>query len=103
MAAHVGGHNTIEGNAGSDLINSPADPAFFPHHTMVDRVYWTWHHLDLAKRKDAVAGGTLGVGDGGAAGTLDDILTLGDYVGVNNITIRDAMSTIRGLFCYVYA
>ncbi|KAH7092283.1 hypothetical protein FB567DRAFT_576707 [Paraphoma chrysanthemicola] len=103
MGPHVGGHNTIGGDAGSDFINSPADPAFFPHHAMVDRVYWTWQNLDLATRKNAIAGGTSGVGDGGPRGALDDILTLGNYVGVENITIRDAQSTIAGPFCYVYA
>lgn len=103
MGAHVGGHNTIGGDAGSDFINSPADPAFFPHHAMVDRVYWTWQNQDLAARRLAIAGGTLGYGDGGAKGTLRDTLTLGPYVGMPNITIQDALSTIGGPFCYVYA
>lgn len=35
-----GGHYTIGGDAGSDFYNSPADPAFFPHHGMIDRVWW---------------------------------------------------------------
>lgn len=70
---------------------------------MVDRVYWTWQNLDLEHRKDAIAGGTSGVGDGGPKGTLEDVLTLGGNVGVGNITIRDAMSTLGGPFCYVYA
>ena len=103
MGAHVGGHNTIGGDAGSDFINSPADPAFFPHHAMVDRVYWTWQNLDLKTRRNTIAGGTLGVGDGGPKGTLQDILTLGKYTGFPNITIENAMSTIGGPFCYVYA
>lgn len=32
MGVHTGGHYTIGGDAGSDFYNSPADPAFFPHH-----------------------------------------------------------------------
>jgi len=103
MGPHVGGHNTIGGDAGSDFINSPADPAFFPHHAMVDRVYWTWQNMDLESRKEAIAGGVSGVGDGGARGTLDDVITLGEYVGFGNVTIREAMSTVGGPFCYVYA
>ncbi|KAI4682793.1 uncharacterized protein J4E84_007258 [Alternaria hordeiaustralica] len=103
MGPHVGGHNTIGGDAGSDFINSPADPAFFAHHAMVDRVYWTWQNLDLEARKEAIAGGTSGVGDGGEPGTLEDVITLGEWVGVGNVTIRGAMSTVGGPLCYVYA
>jgi tyrosinase len=40
MGVHTGGHYTIGGDAGSDFYNSPADPAFFPHHGMIDRVWW---------------------------------------------------------------
>lgn len=32
VGIHSGGHYTIGGDAGSDLYNSPADPAFFLHH-----------------------------------------------------------------------
>jgi tyrosinase len=34
-------------------------------------------------------------------GTLDDPIELG-YAGGDNITIRDAMSTVKGPFCYIY-
>jgi tyrosinase len=40
LGVHGGGHFTIGGDAGSDFYNSPADPAFFPHHATVDRVWW---------------------------------------------------------------
>jgi hypothetical protein len=33
----------------------------------------------------------------------NDALTMGSYVGVKNITIKDAMSTLAGPFCYIYA
>lgn len=32
VGIHSGGHYTIGGDAGFDLYNSPADPAFFLHH-----------------------------------------------------------------------
>lgn len=35
VGIHSGGHYTIGGDAGSDLYNSPADPAFFLHHVSV--------------------------------------------------------------------
>jgi tyrosinase len=101
MGVHTGGHYTIGGDAGSDFYNSPADPAFFPHHGMIDRVWWTWQNLDLKKRQNALAGGTI-IGGLGANATLNDTLTMGSYVGVKNITIQDAMSTLAGPFCYTY-
>lgn len=69
---------------------------------MVDYVWGTWQNLDLAARQNAIAGGTK-FGGGGANATINDVLTLGEYVGAPNITIKDAMSTLAGPFCYIYA
>lgn len=102
MGVHTGGHYPIGGDAGSDFYNSPADPAFFPHHGMIDRVWWTWQNLDLAKRQNAIADGTV-VGGGGANATLNDTLSVGKYVGAPDIKIADAMGTLAGPFCYIYA
>lgn len=104
MGVHTGGHYTIGGDAGSDFYNSPADPAFFPHHAMVDRVWWIWQNLDLKTRERALAGGAGSIGDANAKNaTLDDALVMGPYVDYPNVTIGDAMSTIGGPFCYIYA
>jgi tyrosinase len=92
------------GDAGSDFYNSPADPAFFPHHGMIDRVWWTWQNLDLKNRERALAGTAGGIGDTNAKNaTLNDALVMGPYVGYPNVTIGDAMSTLGGPFCYIYA
>jgi tyrosinase len=101
MGVHTGGHYTIGGDAGSDFYNSPADPAFFPHHGMIDRVWWTWQNQDLENRQNALAGGTF-ISGPSANATLNDTLTMGSYVGAKNITIKDAMSTLAGPFCYIY-
>jgi len=101
---HTGGHYTIGGDAGSDFYNSPADPAFYPHHGMIDRVWWTWQNLDLESRGRAVAGSAGAIGDTTATNaTLGDKLVIGPYVGYPNVTIGEAISTIGGPFCYVYA
>ena len=103
MGVHTGGHYTIGGDAGSDFYNSPADPAFFPHHGMIDRVWWTWQNLDLETRERALAGRAGTIGDENAKNaTLQDDLVMGPYVGFPNITIGDAISTIGGPFCYIY-
>lgn len=101
MGVHTGGHYQIGGDAGSDFFNSPADPAFFPHHAMIDRVWWIWQNLDIKNRQMAMEGSRGIMGDGGNA-TLDDVMTMGPYVGAANITIRDAMNTLAGPFCYIY-
>ncbi|KAH7088058.1 hypothetical protein FB567DRAFT_494149 [Paraphoma chrysanthemicola] len=102
MGVHAGGHYTIGGDAAGDFFNSPADPAFFSHHGMIDRVWWTWQNQDLKSRQNALSGATIFPGLGANA-TLRDALTMGPYVGVPNITIGDAMSTLAGPFCYIYA
>jgi tyrosinase len=101
MGVHTGGHCTIGGDAGFDFYNSPADPAFFPHHGMIDRVWWTWQNPDLKNQQNALVGGTI-IGGMGPNATLNHTLSLGSYVGSKNITIKDAMSTLAGPFCYIY-
>lgn len=51
LGVHGGGHFTIGGDPGSDPFISPGDPAFFLHHSQVDRVYWIWQMLDFNNRK----------------------------------------------------
>ena len=102
LGVHSGGHYQVGGDAGSDFYNSPAEPTFFPHHGMIDRVWWTWQNMDIKNRQYAIAGGTSLIAPG-PNGTLADTITLGDYVGAPNVTIRDAMSSLAGPFCYIYA
>jgi tyrosinase len=103
LRIHLGGHNTIGGDAGSDFYNSPSDPYFWLHHAMVDRVWWTWQNQDIEKRRYTIAG-TLTFQNIPPTrnATLDDIMTMGEYIGVPNITIADASSTLAGPFCYIY-
>jgi tyrosinase len=104
MGVHTGGHYTMGGDAGSDFYNSPADPAFFPHHAMIDRVWWIWQNQDLKTRQWALAGSAGKIGEIVANNaTLEDPIGMGEYVGVSNITIKAALSTMGGPFCYTYA
>lgn len=103
MGVHTGGHYTMGGDAGSDFYNSPADPAFFPHHAQIDRVWWIWQNLDLPNRQRALAGLAGSIGDTTARNaTLSDEISMG-LVGYPNVTIGDALSTMGGPFCYIYA
>ncbi|KAF2848810.1 Di-copper centre-containing protein [Plenodomus tracheiphilus IPT5] len=103
MGVHTGGHYTIGGDAGSDFFNSPADPAFYFHHGMIDRVWSTWQNLDLATRQNALSGTITFQNIPPSRNTsLEDVIDMG-YVGAPNVTIADVMSTIAGPLCYVYA
>ncbi|KAH7067131.1 hypothetical protein FB567DRAFT_256894 [Paraphoma chrysanthemicola] len=102
LGVHTGGHFTIGGDPGGDLFASPGDPAFFLHHAMIDRVYWTWQNQDLEKRLYALGGTvTLNNMPPSRNTTLDDEIDLG-FVGVGKVRIRDVSSTLAGPLCYVY-
>ncbi|OAL45941.1 Di-copper centre-containing protein [Pyrenochaeta sp. DS3sAY3a] len=102
LGVHTAGHFTIGGDPGGDLFASPGDPAFFLHHAMIDRTWWTWQNLDLEKRQFALAG-TVTVNNNPPSrnATLDDVITLG-FVGVPDVTIKQASNTLAGPFCYIY-
>jgi tyrosinase len=103
LGVHTGGHFTIGGDPGGDLFVSPGDPAFFLHHAMIDRTYWTWQNQDVASRQYALDG-TITVNNMPPSrnAVLSDTIELG-YVGVPVVTIKDVSSTIAGPLCYVYA
>jgi tyrosinase len=65
-------------------------------------VWWIWQNQDLETRGRAIAGTVTFLNmPPSRNGTLEDVLSVG-YVGVENITISDAMSTLKGPFCYIY-
>jgi tyrosinase len=103
LGVHTGGHFTIGGDPGGDLFASPGDPAFFLHHAMIDRTWWTWQNLDLKNRQYAI-GATITVNNTPPSrnATLDDTIDAG-FVGAPMITIRNASHTLAGPFCYIYA
>lgn len=102
LGVHTGGHFTIGGDPGGDLFASPGDPAFFLHHAMIDRTWWTWQNQDLKERQYAI-GATVTVNNMPPSrnATLDDPISLG-FVGFPNVTIREASHTLAGPFCYIY-
>jgi hypothetical protein len=36
-------HYTIGGDPGGDLFTSPGDPAFWAHHSQMDRMWTIWY------------------------------------------------------------
>ncbi|KAI4660374.1 uncharacterized protein J4E78_005077 [Alternaria triticimaculans] len=105
MGVHTAGHYTVGGDAGSDFFNSPSDPAFYFHHAQIDRTWWIWQNQDLKNRRNAIDGTITFLNSPPSRnGTLNDTLTLGPMLQdtFENITIKDAMSTLGGPFCYIY-
>ncbi|VBB81647.1 Putative protein of unknown function [Podospora comata] len=101
---HAGGHYTVGGDPGGDFYTSPGDPAFWLHHTMIDRVWWIWQIQNLEKRlKEVSHTRTMSNFPPSANGTLDDLSGLG--VLAPDVEVRELMSTMGGLmgkFCYIY-
>lgn len=42
LGVHGGGHYSIGGDPAMDLYVSPAEPAFWLHHGMIDLTWWAW-------------------------------------------------------------
>ena len=99
---HPAGHFTISGDPGSDFYVSPGDPAFWLHHSMIDRTWYIWQSQDFKNRQQVIAGGTSMFG-GGAQATLDDNVDL-EVLNVDGkkYAIKDLVSTIAGPMCYIY-
>ncbi|KAF4542612.1 Tyrosinase [Lasiodiplodia theobromae] len=103
IGVHGGGHYSIGGDPGRDLFVSPGDPAFYAHHSQIDRVWTLWQWLDLESRQNALAGtGTFLDSPPSPNTTLDTLLDLG-YAAGEPTRVGDLMSNIGGKFCYLYA
>ncbi|KAJ8118157.1 hypothetical protein OPT61_g814 [Boeremia exigua] len=92
MGAHSAGHYIIGGDA--------------VHHAQIDRVWWIWQNQDIKNRQNAIADTITFLNmPPSRNGTLNDPLTLGSMLESQfpNITQGDAMNTLAGPFCYIYA
>ncbi|KAK3325055.1 hypothetical protein B0H66DRAFT_109635 [Apodospora peruviana] len=105
LGVHGGGHYSMGGDPGRDVFASPADPAFYLHHAMIDRTWWIWQQLSPNKRQftNASVGLTrtfMNMPPSPPA-TLDDMVDY-SYAGGPPRRLGDLMSTTSGPFCYVY-
>ncbi|KAH8647224.1 hypothetical protein BX600DRAFT_484524 [Xylariales sp. PMI_506] len=107
---HVNGHSSV-GGLMADIDSSPGDPAFFAHHTYIDRLWWQWQQANASARLYAMDGNALNVtylelaGDVPPAGgwpntTLDYVLNVYDIL--PDVEIREVMNAQGGLLCYEY-
>ncbi|EME47601.1 hypothetical protein DOTSEDRAFT_166790 [Dothistroma septosporum NZE10] len=102
FGVHGGGHYSIGGSM-MDFHSSPAEPLFYLHHGMVDRIWTIWQNLDIGSRQNSIHGtGTLGcsVPDCPAM-QLTDRLPFG-FVRTADPVFKDMMDTFAGPLCYRY-
>jgi tyrosinase len=99
LGMHSAGHFAAGGDA-SDFFTSTNDPSFFLHHAMVDRMYWLWQSLHLDQAEEIAGTITMFNNPPSRDAVVDDELDMKNLE--EKITIADALSTMRGKFCYVY-
>ncbi|KAF5489485.1 N-acetyl-6-hydroxytryptophan oxidase ivoB [Colletotrichum siamense] len=97
---HAGGHQTISGS-NSDLYSGVVDPAFYLHHTMVDRMYWLWQALHYSQAKTISGTITFGNSPPSRNATLEDIIEL-PFLEVEPATLGGLLDTLDGPYCYIY-
>ncbi|KAK8104063.1 Di-copper centre-containing protein [Apiospora kogelbergensis] len=91
---HGYGHNGIGGTMAYVEI-SPSDPAFYMHHSYVDRVYRVWQNADVSRRTSI-----SGLIADGSPLTMDTPISIG---GIRpDVRVRDVIDTLDGAMCYRY-
>ncbi|KZV91002.1 Di-copper centre-containing protein [Exidia glandulosa HHB12029] len=101
---HPSGHRLL-GPTGGDYFSSPMDPAFYLHHSMIDKVWSDWQAKgsgdDRIFGNNALSGTltTLNIPPSANA-TLESIINWGPLEGPS--TIRSMMAIGRGDLCYRY-
>jgi tyrosinase len=100
LGVHGGGHFSL-GPALLDFFASPSDPAFFLHHSNIDRVWTLWQAQNPRKRQYALSGtSTIFNGNSTPQVTLETVQNWG-FLGVEKTT-KELMSAKAGTFCYEY-
>ena len=102
LGIHSGAHFSVGGQMNSIHV-SAQDPVWYPLHTMIDRVYWSWqtNYPDRANQLDGSTGTALNTPPSDVV-TLDTIEPDWGYFQLASIPVSDLISTTAGPFCYQY-
>ncbi|KAK4154949.1 putative tyrosinase [Chaetomidium leptoderma] len=113
IGPHGGIHYTMGGDPGGDLFTSPGDPAFWVHHSQMDRMWAVWQALgsgsgattDKQQRYTDLGAGsyahqTWGNQPPSPLASLGDAIDMG--YAAPSTTIGNVMSTTEGGLCYFY-
>ncbi|KAI8954145.1 putative tyrosinase [Xylaria longipes] len=100
QTVHFGGHSYVGGDMG-DIFTSPQDPAFYFHHSQLDRMWAIWQEQAPKDRLYATSGTqTWANSPPSPNATISDNLDFG-YVG-GQVIMFDVMDPLSGLLCYRY-
>lgn len=100
LGLHGGGHFSI-GATLQDLFGSSQDPAFFLHHSQIDRLWAKWQDADDANRRNALNGTSTILNPPGAVPvTLDMMMEFG-YLDAPR-PVHEVMSPLANGFLYIY-
>ncbi|RYN16947.1 hypothetical protein AA0112_g12291 [Alternaria arborescens] len=105
---HIAGHFSIWGDPGGDVYVSPAEPAFWLHHSQLDRHWWMWamyQEKEIKSRTSMYEGGTHWLIPNSPRGksTDEQELNVAAPPGKNHLESNQFFSTTAGPLCYVYA
>ena len=96
---HGGGHYVIGGTV-YEFFSSPQDPAFYLHHSMVDKLWSDWQAIDPANRRYVYNGtSTIFNGNSTLEVTNSTVLSFGLLGEATSEEVQDPMS---GPYCYKY-
>lgn len=100
LGVHGGGHFSI-GATLQDLFASSQDPAFFLHHSQVDRVWAVWQAKDERNRRYALNGtSTILNPPWGEMVRLDTVMEFGILDRAR--LVHEVMSPMAYHLCYIY-
>jgi tyrosinase len=102
LGIHSGAHFSVGGQMDSIHV-SAQDPVWYPLHTMIDKVYWSWqqNYPELADQLDGSTGTALNTPPSPVV-TLDSIEPDWGYFQLSPIQVKELISTTGGPFCYQY-
>ncbi|KAK9421276.1 putative Heterokaryon incompatibility domain-containing protein [Seiridium unicorne] len=99
---HSVGHFTYGGEPGGDIYTSPTDPMFWLHHGMIER---TWQNQQPLERVLQITGTqTINNSPASPNVAVEDIIDLFFVTpkGGPTSVIKIRVSTVAGLYCYIY-
>ncbi|KAK4182224.1 putative tyrosinase [Podospora australis] len=108
IGPHGGIHYTLGGDPGGDLFTSPGDPAFYAHHSQMDRVWTLWQALGgpFATQRYTDLGSGPYAHQSWANEPPSPLTQMSEVLDMGyaapSTTISEVMSTTGGEFCYFY-
>jgi tyrosinase len=102
LGIHSGAHFSVGGQMDSIHV-SAQDPIWYPLHTFIDKIYWSWqvNNPDVWDQMNGLTGTALNVPPSNAV-TAESVMPDWGYLGQGDTILGDLLNTTSGPFCYVY-